>query len=42
MASDSPITVVVEFEVQNRDEWLAAWQGRADDAFEHEPFAPGL
>jgi len=44
MASDNPITVVVEFEVQtettSRDEWLAAWQGRADDAFEHEPFAP--
>ena len=44
MASVNPITVVVEFEVQtettSRDEWLAAWQGRADDAFEHEPFAP--
>ena len=44
MASDRPITVVVEFEVQtettSRDEWLAAWQERADDAFAHEPFAP--
>lgn len=42
--TDSPITVVVEFEVEtetsSRDEWLQAWKGRADDAFEHEPFAP--
>lgn len=42
--TDSPITVVVEFEVDtetsSRDEWLQAWKGRADDAFEHEPFAP--
>ena len=41
MSSDTPITVLVEFEVEtvtsSREEWLAAWQDRADDTYEHEP-----
>ena len=41
MDNKTPTTVFAEFEVDtsttNRDEWLVAWQDRADDAYEHEP-----
>ena len=40
-SNDQPITVIVEFRIRTEttslDEWLDAWQARAEDAWEHEP-----